>query len=169
MAIRVEEKSLSFTGPGELSLRVNGGERSVVMSPTDTLLHVLRSRLGLTGAKPGCENGDCGACTVLVDGGPIKSCMMLGVEAAGREVTTVEGLRGSEVPRAFLKHWALQCGYCTSGFLMVAESLRRTHPDATEIQITEWLRSNLCRCTGYEEIRSALSSLVKSGGGKDGG
>lgn len=160
MAISTRGRSLSVTGTTAIALVVNGEERRARIEPSDTLLHMLREGLGLTGAKPGCENGDCGACTVLVDGGPVKSCLMLAAEATGHEITTVEGLRESPVPNAFLDHWAFQCGYCTSGFLMAMEGLLAANPDAGEVEMTEWLRSNVCRCTGYEEIRLAARSLL---------
>jgi len=124
------------------------------------LLHALRNQLGLTGPKPGCENGDCGACTVLVDGWPIKSCLMLAVEAVDHEITTVEGLQGALVQQAFVDNWAFQCGYCTSGFLMVCHSLATIHPDADDLTIQAWLQSNLCRCTGYEEIKNAVKAVL---------
>lgn len=144
----------------EIGLNINGERRLVSVRPADTLLYTLRQELGLTGAKPGCENGDCGACTVMVDGLPIKSCMMLTVEAVDRDVRTVEGLRGTPLQKAFVENWAFQCGYCTSGFLMLANALLQQHPDADEAKMTEWLRSNICRCTGFEEIGSAVRSCL---------
>jgi aerobic-type carbon monoxide dehydrogenase small subunit (CoxS/CutS family) len=143
-----------------IELTVNGEKRKVRARPADTLLHVLRTGLGLTGAKPGCENGDCGACTVLVDGWPIKSCLTLAVEAIGHEVTTVEGLHNAPAQIAFLEKWGFQCGYCTSGFLMVVHALANIHPDATDEVLVDWLQSNLCRCTGYEEIENAVKSIL---------
>lgn len=145
---------------GPIELRVNGESRQAVVRPSDTLLHALRNELGLTGAKPGCENGDCGACTVLVNGWPIKSCLMLAVEAVGSEITTVEGLEDAPVQKAFVEQWAFQCGYCTSGFLMVCHGLANIHSDASDDVIQEWLQSNLCRCTGYEEIQQAIRSVM---------
>ena len=144
----------------ELELEVNGERRRVVARGADVLLETLRAELGLTGAKPGCENGDCGACTVMLDGTPVKSCMVLTHEAAGREVRTVEGLAGTAAQRAFVDHFAFQCGYCTSGFLMVAQALHEAHPHADGDRVLEWLRSNLCRCTGYAEIRAAVAEAV---------
>lgn len=143
-----------------IDLQINGEKRTVVTRPADTLLDILRQQLGLTGAKPGCENGDCGACTVLVDGWPVKSCLMLAVEAIGHQVTTVEGLTNTPTQRAFLDKWAFQCGFCTPGFIMVCHALSRIHPDAGDEIIEEWLQSNLCRCTSYEEIRSAVKSVL---------
>jgi len=141
-------------------LHVNGEDRPAVFRPADTLLHVLREKLGLTGAKPGCENGDCGACTVQVDGIPIKSCLMLAVEAEGKRVTTVEGLRGAPIQESFVKHWAFQCGYCTSGWIMNCDALTRLRPDADEKTIEQWLQSNLCRCLGQAEYGRAVQSLL---------
>jgi carbon-monoxide dehydrogenase small subunit len=143
-----------------IRLTVNGEARELMVEAHDTLLGALRDRLGLTGAKPGCENGDCGACTVIVNGRPRKSCLVLAMEVEGQDVETVEGLKQAPSQQAFLDHWAFQCGYCTSGFLMVAEALRRAHPGADAETITEWLRSNICRCTGYVEIFAALADIV---------
>lgn len=120
----------------------------------------LRGQLGLTGAKPGCENGDCGTCTVLVDGWPVKSCLMLAVEAIGHKITTIEGLKDTPIQKAFIEKWAFQCGYCTPGFIMNCYALSRIHPDASDEIIQEWLQSNLCRCTGYEEIKEAVKSVL---------
>lgn len=150
-----------IVGAYEATLNVNGEKRTVVVFPEQTLLSVLRgSQLGLTGAKPGCENGDCGACTVLLDNVPVKSCMKLVVEVEDVVITTVEGLEDTEIQKQFLKNWAFQCGYCTSGFLMNAYGLLLNHPDADEDTITEWLRSNVCRCTGYGEIQAAVRSAA---------
>jgi len=145
-------------GRTSIELRVNGEARQVAVRPADLLLDVLREQLGLTGAKPGCLNGDCGACTIVVDRLPAKSCLMLAVEAQGCEITTVEGLGGaSPEQRAFVDGDAFQCGYCTSGFLMVCHALRLQHAELpAEIVVEEWLQSNLCRCTSYQEIRGAV-------------
>jgi aerobic-type carbon monoxide dehydrogenase small subunit (CoxS/CutS family) len=151
---------VSFTGESVIKLYVNGAEVSVMARPSYTLLHVLRECLGLTGAKPGCENGDCGACTVLVDGWPVKSCLMLAAEAVGHEVTTVEGLNNAPIQKAFVEKWGFQCGYCTSGFLMVCHALAALHPDAEDFTIEQWLQSNLCRCTGYGEIKDAIKAVL---------
>ena len=152
----------SYTGKTAVDLNVNGHTCSVCVKPSDTLLHTLRAQLGLTGAKPGCENGDCGACTVLVDGMPVKSCLMLAVEAVGHSVTTVEGLKDAPIQKAFVEQWGFQCGYCTSGFLMVCHALAQHHPDADDPLIETWLQSNLCRCTGYAEIRQAVKSILRA-------
>ncbi len=145
---------------GLLNLSINGEKRSAVARPSDTLLDVLRDQLGLTGIKPGCKNGDCGACTVLVDGWPIKSCLMLAVEAVGHDITTIEGLRDTPIQKAFVDEFAFQCGYCTSGFIMNGHALTKIHPEADQAVITEWLQANLCRCTGYEEINKAIHSAL---------
>jgi len=148
-------------GPGIVVLDVNGTKREVMIRPSDILLHVLREKLGLTGAKPGCENGDCGACTVLVDGWPVKSCLMLAAEAVGHRITTVEGLHNAPIQKAFVENRGFQCGYCTPGFIMVCHSLANIHPDADEHVMEEWLQSNICRCTSYEEIRKAMKTVLE--------
>ena len=158
---------ISYIGKTFLDLDVNGRTVSVAVQPSDTLLHVLRAGLGLTGAKPGCENGDCGACTVLVDDMPIKSCLMLAVEAVGHRITTIEGLKDAPIQAAFVQNWGFQCGYCTSGFLMVCHSLALHHPDADDALTETWLQSNLCRCTGYAEIRDAVKSILAPKPGTD--
>lgn len=145
---------------GKIELDVNGEKRRVIVRPAATLLCVLRNVLGLTGPKPSCENGDCGACTVLVDGWPIKSCLMLAVEAVGHQITTVEGLNNSPIQKAFVDEFAFQCGYCTSGFIMNAHALVNLKPEADEQIIHEWLQSNLCRCTGYEEITESVKTVL---------
>lgn len=150
-----------------MEIDVNGEIKSIVARPADTLLYVLREQLGLTGAKPGCENGDCGACTVLVDGWPVKSCLMLAVEAAGRTITTIEGLKDTPIQKAFIENWAFQCGYCTSGFIMNCYALSKIHPDANDEVIQEWLQSNLCRCTSYEEIKKAVKSVLSKNNSKN--
>lgn len=137
-------------------LDVNGEKKKVIVSPKDTLLYVLREKLGFTGAKPGCENGDCGACTILLDGKPVKSCLILAVEVEGHSITTIEGLRDTPIQKAFIEESAFQCGYCTPGFIMNCHAMLNTHPDADDKIIREWLSSNLCRCTGYEEIEKAV-------------
>jgi aerobic-type carbon monoxide dehydrogenase small subunit (CoxS/CutS family) len=146
----------------EILLHVNGDRRRATVRGSDTLLQVLRTELGLTGAKPGCENGDCGACTVLVDDWPVKACLMLAGDALDRRIETVEGLHNTGTQRAFLEHFAFQCGYCTSGFLMVAEGLRRNRSAAHDLEQIEWLRSNICRCTGYAEILAAVRDALRS-------
>ncbi|MBP1157406.1 MULTISPECIES: (2Fe-2S)-binding protein [unclassified Paenibacillus] len=144
-----------------VELSVNKEQKNVVVRPADILLDVLREGLGLTGAKPGCLNGDCGACTVLVDGWPMKSCLMLAVEASGKPVTTIEGLTDTPIQRAFIDHGAFQCGYCTPGFIMNCHALIQKHPQASDEIIQDWLQSNICRCTGYQEIKKAILSVLR--------
>jgi len=146
---------------GLIELKVNGEIRKVLVRPADTLLFALRERMGLTGAKPGCENGDCGACTVLVDGWPIKSCLMLAVEGVGHEIITIEGLNNAPIQKAFVEKFAFQCGYCTSGFIMNCQGLINIHPDASDEVMQEWLQSNICRCTSYQEIGEAIKSVLQ--------
>lgn len=146
----------------EVLLNVNEELRVISVRSAETLLETLRTKLGLTGAKPGCENGDCGACTILMNDTPYKSCLMLTVELAGTEhtITTIEGLHNTPIQEAFSKHYAFQCGYCTPGLIMNAHALigQIPHPDNRDIQ--EWLESNICRCTSYEEIERAVKSAA---------
>lgn len=142
----------------KISLNLNSETRTVIIKPSDTLLTVLRDKIGLTGAKAGCENADCGACTVLIDGLPIKSCIKLAVECIGKEITTIEGLKNTKIQEAFIEEGGFQCGFCTSGFLVNAYALLEDDPDADEAKTKEWLQSNICRCTGYEGIKNAVNS-----------
>jgi aerobic carbon-monoxide dehydrogenase small subunit len=143
-----------------ITLNINGENRSVTIRSADTLLYAIREKLGLTGAKPGCLNGDCGACTINVDGWPMKSCLMLAVEATEKKVSTIEGLENTAIQQAFTANFAFQCGYCTPGFIMNCHSLIEKHPDADDQTIKEWLESNICRCTGYAEIERAVKSVL---------
>ena len=148
-----------------VSTTINGDTVEFACDPHESLLDVLRNRLGLSGAKEGCGTGDCGACSVQVDGRVICSCLMLGVEAEGREIETVEGLaHGTELhplQTKFLEHAALQCGVCTPGFLMAAKALLEKNPDPTEEEIRFGLAGNLCRCTGYDKIVRAVQDAAK--------
>lgn len=153
---------LQISGKTIITLNVNGENREVVVKPSDILLNTLRNELGLTGTKPGCENGDCGSCTILIDGWPVKSCLMLTVEAIGKNIVTVEGLQNAPIQKAFVDSWSFQCGYCTSGFLMVCHALASIHPNANDHVIEQWLQSNICRCTGYEEIKDAIKSVLEA-------
>lgn len=143
-----------------VELNINGENKTAAFRPADTLLHVLRNELGLLGTKNSCENGDCGTCTVLVDGWPVKSCIMLAAEAVGHKITTIEGLIDTPVQGAFLEKFAYQCGYCTPGFIVTCHSLISNNPQANDEIIKEWLESNLCRCTGYEEIKCAVKHVL---------
>ena len=157
-----------------LSLKVNGRVHRTEVEPRWTLLYVLRDRLGLTGTKPGCERGECGACTVIIDGAARYACLTLAVEAEGAEITTVEGLMSGEelgpVQQAFVQHDAFQCGYCTSGQVMAVEALLRTTPEPTIDQIREGLAGNLCRCGAYVHIcqAAAKAAVLKRQGGTHG-
>ena len=151
---------LNISGKTMIKLNVNGSLHEVAVRPADILLEVLRGSLGLTGTKIGCENGDCGACTVLVDGWPAKSCLMLAVEGIGHEITTIEGLSGTPVQQAFVRFNAFQCGFCTPGFILVCHSLLMHYPDPDDYTIESWLQSNICRCTSYQEINAAVHSLI---------
>jgi len=144
---------------------VNGDETEYVCQPGETLLDVLRNRLGLTGAKEGCGTGDCGACSVTLDGQLVCSCLVLGAEAEGRKVTTVEGLADGDklhpLQEKFIEHAALQCGICTPGFLVAAKALLDENDDPDEEQIRFALAGNLCRCTGYDKIVRAVDAAAK--------
>ena len=158
---------IKYEGFSRITLRVNEEERTVLIRPADTLLRVLREKMGLTGPRFGCENGDCGACTVLLDGEPVKSCLVLAVEAAGHEITTIEGLKSSPIQEAFLAEAGFQCGYCTPGFLLAAHALLRRHPQPTDEEIRIWLSGNICRCTGYEGIEQAVRKAAAGNQGED--
>ena len=146
-------------------LKVNGDNYEVAVDPWRTLVEVLREDLDLIGTKIGCQTGDCGACTVLLDGKSVSSCLTLAVEADGREVTTIEGLApgGEELhplQEAFVQHGAIQCGYCTPGMIMSAKYLLDKNPSPTEEQIRKGLSGNLCRCTGYNRIVEAIGAVA---------
>ena len=147
-----------WSGTTDLHLAINGETRRVSVRPGDTLMRVLREKLGLTGTKCGCENGDCGACTVLLDGKPVKSCMVLAVECDDLAITTIDGLRDHPVQKAFADENGFQCGFCTPGQILNAVALLAAHPEPNENVDREWMQSNLCRCTGYEGIRKALAT-----------
>jgi len=153
-----------------ISLIVNGIEEQIQVPSNMTLLHALRDKLGFTGTKNGCEAGECGACTVLVDGEPMNSCLVLAVELKGREITTVEGLaeNGKLTPlqQAFSDLNAVQCGYCTPGMLMSATALLGRNPHPSETDIQEALVGNLCRCTGYQRIIDAVLKASRNGGAR---
>jgi len=144
----------------QITLRVNGEMRQVAVRPADTLLYTLRENLGLTGAKAGCENGDCGACTVLLDGKPVKSCMVLTVSTEGQEIRTAEGIDDEGLKQAFIDEQGFQCGFCTPGFIVNSYALLKAHPEPDETTIQDWLQSNICRCTGYEGIHRAIHRAI---------
>ena len=152
-----------------ITVTVNGARERLSIASNMTLLQMLREKLALTGTKNGCEAGECGACTVLVDGEPANSCMMLAVEADGREILTVEGLapegRLSPLQQAFVEYNAVQCGFCTPGMLMSAHALLQRNPNPTETEIKEALVGNLCRCTGYVRIIQAVQAAAADRGG----
>jgi carbon-monoxide dehydrogenase small subunit len=143
-----------------ISTSVNGDQTEFVCAPDETLLDVLRNRLGLTGAKEGCGTGDCGACSVTLNGRLVCSCLVLGVEAEGAEIGTVEGLAMGDhlhpLQRNFIDHAALQCGICTPGILVAAKALLEKNPNPTDEEVRYWLAGNLCRCTGYDKIIKAV-------------
>ena len=143
-----------------VTTKINGDEVEFLCDPRETLLDVLRDRLGLTGAKEGCGTGDCGACSVTVDGRLVCSCLMLGAEAEGKQIATVEGIAEGEalhpLQKKFIEYAALQCGICTPGILVAAKNLLEKTPDPTEEQVRYWLAGNLCRCTGYDKIIRAV-------------
>lgn len=148
-----------------VSTIVNGDRVEFLCQPEETLLDVLRDRLGLTGAKEGCGTGDCGACSVILDGRLVCACLVLGAELEGRRVETVEGLaeggRLHPLQQKFLEHAALQCGICTPGLLMAAKDLLARNPDPTEAEIRLGLAGNLCRCTGYDKIVRAVEDAAR--------
>ena len=148
-----------------ISLEVNGRAHEVDVEPRTLLSDMLRHGLGLTGTKVGCEHGVCGACTMQLDGEPVRSCLMLAVQARDRSVRTVEALAGDELhplQQAFHEAHALQCGFCTAGILMSMEAFLRDHEDPTEEEVRQALAGNLCRCTGYRPIVEAVLSSVRS-------
>jgi len=144
-------------------ITVNGTEHDVDVEPRTLLVYFLREQLGLTGTNVGCDTSSCGACTVLLDGESVKSCTLFAIQADGASVTTIEGLGGDHpMQKAFHEHHALQCGYCTPGFIMAAISLLDEHPDPSEDEIRHGLEGNLCRCTGYHNIVKAVRAAAQA-------
>ncbi len=147
-----------------VSLDINGETHVLEIEPQETLLHVLRERLGLTGTKANCEEGECGACTVLLDHRPVNSCLLLAVRAQGCHILTIEGLtadsRYAALREAFTQEGAIQCGYCTPGFLLSAAALLDAHPTPTRDEIIRALSGNICRCTGYTKILKAVENTA---------
>ncbi len=155
--------------PVQVSATINGDPVTYLCEPRETLLDVLRDRLGLTGSKEGCASGDCGACSVMLDGRLVCACLVLGAEAAGRAVSTIEGMADGAtlhpLQQKFLEHAALQCGVCTPGFLVAAKALLELNPDPSETEVRYWLAGNLCRCTGYDKIiRAVLDAATEMRG-----
>jgi carbon-monoxide dehydrogenase small subunit len=148
-----------------IKLQINGEVTEVVVEPQTTLLHVLREDLGLTGTKEGCGVGDCGACTVLLDGKPVASCLTLAVEVQNREVLTIEGLSKDgelhPLQRAFIDHFAVQCGFCTPGMILSAKALLDRNPHPIEEEVRHAVSGNLCRCTGYVKIVEAVLAAAE--------
>jgi carbon-monoxide dehydrogenase small subunit len=150
---------------------INGDETEFLCDPQETLLDVLRDKLGMTGSKEGCGTGDCGACTVNVDGRIVCACLMLGAEAEGRRIETIEGMAVGEMlhplQRKFLEHAALQCGICTPGILVAAKALLEENPEPSETEVRYWLAGNLCRCTGYDKIVRAVMDAAEEMRGRN--
>ncbi len=147
-----------------VSTTINGDSYEFLCGPDETLLDVLRNRLSLTGAKEGCGTGDCGACSVTLNGRLVCSCLVLGAEAEGAEISTIEGMADGDdlhpLQRHFIDHAALQCGVCTPGILVAAKSLLEKNPDPTDEEVRYWLAGNLCRCTGYDKIIRAVQAAA---------
>lgn len=149
-----------------ISLKINGTMYEEAVNVRRTLLEVIREQIGLTGTHKGCDEGECGACTVLMDGKPVASCLVLAVEADGKEITTIEGLAHGEnlhpIQRAFINHGAIQCGFCTPGMILTAKALLDENHNPTMEEIKSGIAGNLCRCTGYFQIIEAISSAAKN-------
>ena len=147
-----------------IACEVNGEPREVLAGSRDTLLELLRDRLGLTGTKEGCGNGNCGSCTVLMDGAPVNACLVLAQEAAGSRITTIEGIGAHDklhpIQQALVEHGGTQCGFCTPGIVMTAKALLDATPDPTDDKIRGAIAGNLCRCTGYDKIVRAISAAA---------
>ncbi len=148
-----------------IEFRVNGKKAQLSVGGNQTLLELLRDELDLTGTKRGCDSGDCGACTVLVDGQPVNACLVLAAEVAGSDITTIEGLGQDDklhpLQQAFVDYNAVQCGFCTPGMILMASALLDENPHPTEGDIRQYLQGNLCRCTGYSKIVEAIQAAVK--------
>lgn len=153
-----------------LKFTLNGEETEALAEQNETFLDFIRNTIGLTGTKKGCEEGECGACTILLDGKPVNSCLMLAMEAEGHDVITIEGLASNgkldPIQQAFIDKWALQCGYCTPGMIMSAKALLDHNPHPSEYEIRDAIAGNLCRCTGYAKIVDAISSVAEEFGGE---
>ena len=145
---------------------INGETTDFLCEPRQSLLEVLRDTLGLTGSKEGCNNGNCGACSVLLDGALVNACLVLAVEVQGRRLTTIEGIAPPDglhpIQKKFLEHAALQCGFCTPGFIVAAKALLDANPNPSEQDVRRWLAGNLCRCTGYDHIVRAVLDAAQT-------
>ena len=154
----------------DIVLNVNGIQYNINVETHRTLVEVLRDTLGLTGTKKSCNEGECGACTVLMDGKPVASCLVLAVAAQGKEIITIEGLNEGEkldpVQEAFVKHTAIQCGFCTPGMVMAAKAFLNEHPKPTPAEVRKAIAGNLCRCTGYQQIVDAIMAAAETMPGK---
>lgn len=158
--------SPSLTQTMAVAMTINGEPRQLLLDPWRSLLDVLRNEAGLTGTKKGCDVGDCGACTVIMDGVPVNACLVLGVEAQGSVIQTIEGLQPSPdtlhpLQHSFMQHGAAQCGFCTPGILMMAKALLDENPAPSEQEIRFGLAGNICRCTGYTKIIDAVSAAAR--------
>jgi aerobic carbon-monoxide dehydrogenase small subunit len=153
-----------MTDNTEITLTINGRDYPLRVEPRRTLADVLREQCGLTGTNSGCEHGVCGSCTVLVDGDPVRSCLMFAVQAQGKKIRTVEGLADGDklhpLQQAFIDHHGLQCGFCTPGFLMLAAGVLEREPEISDEDLLDALSSNLCRCTGYQNILKAVRAVA---------
>ena len=167
-AAATDVTSIEPAGSAEITLSVNGKRRAVRVEPRVTLLDALRERLGLTGTKKGCDRGECGACTVLVDGERVKSCLTLAVMRQGSEITTVEGLADGDrlhpMQEAFIRHDAFQCGGCTSGQIMSAVACVKEGHTGSDEEIRQWMSGNICRCACYQNIVAAVADVAKGAG-----
>ena len=163
-ALRAGKKEPGMSEQDEITLTINGKRHAIRVEPRRTLVDAIREDCGQTGTHIGCEHGVCGACTVLVDGAPVRSCLMFAVQADGKEIRTVEGLaKGDELnplQRAFMEHHGLQCGFCTPGFLMLITGVLEREPDISDEELIDVLSSNLCRCTGYQNIIKAVRAAA---------
>jgi carbon-monoxide dehydrogenase small subunit len=159
-----------MSAKSDISLTINGREYTISVEPRRTLADAIRDDCGQTGTHIGCEHGICGACTVIVDGEPVRSCLMFAVQATGKTIRTVEGLADGAtlhpMQQAFMDHHGLQCGYCTPGFLMLAVGVLEREPDISDEDLLDVLSSNLCRCTGYQNIIKAVRAAAKTMRGK---
>ena len=152
-------------GKTHVTTTINGEQVDFLCEPRQSLLESLRDIIGLTGSKEGCNDGNCGACTVVFDGRIVTSCLVLGVEAQGKEITTIEGIASPDglhpIQQAYLENAALQCGICTPGFIVASKALLEQNPNPTEHEIRFWLANNLCRCTGYDKIVLAVQDAAQ--------